>query len=226
MAAQEGVVVGAATVRSYEGRVIEYRSSYTVNWLIGAGMVLFSRVAARLILDQYENLLTTARELRRFYAETLGVDLGGAWQLFFGRIDRRLFGGEVYDMLLLKEGMASVGSIPSLADDLEFDVWNDYQDKYVTLDKSNAGLAHPLITQNSLHKIYLTDPTFSLVWLMLKRMPHLLPFVKFTFLPSNVTVKRNYVPNIESLPERLRQAKLASGRRKSTELILLHVVVQ
>lgn len=212
LAGEEGLVVGAATVRNYEGRVIEYRPKYTINWNIGAGMVLFTRPAVRVILDQYENLLTTARMLRRFYAETLGVDLRRAPQLFLGRIDRRLSGDDVYDLMLFREGMISVGTIPSLAYDLEFDVWEHYQDRYVTSEKSGVGVARPFVPRSSLYANRLIDPIFSLAWTILNSNLWLLRLVRVSMTSSEVKAVRNYVRSTKWLSERLRKAKSFSQK--------------
>ena len=75
LAARDGIVCGAATVRSYEGRVMEHRSGYSINWGTGAGMILFSRPAAEIILRQYSKLRMSAGSLNSFYSRLFRLDL-------------------------------------------------------------------------------------------------------------------------------------------------------
>ena len=167
-AAQDGLVVGAATVRNYESRVLEYRSKYTINWNIGAGMILFSRPAAQLILSKYPSYPITARKLYRFYAELASLDLKGIWDLWQGHIDRRLSPDWAYEMILYKHGLACVGSIPCLINDLEFDVNKARRTNYATLEKADTGIAHPMITKKSLWWLRFADVFFNLGWMFMK----------------------------------------------------------
>ncbi len=171
-AAADGLEVGAATVRNFESRVLECRQNYTINWNIGAGMVLFSKPAAQIILDAYRKFglgsWTTARKVLRFYAELLGVDLRRIGELWFGRKDRRLSPDWAFDMLLYKQGMVTVGSIPSLAEDLEFDVIKDRRTTYVSPQSQSQGVITPLLGKEKLLWIKLFDPLYSLGWKVLR----------------------------------------------------------
>ena len=76
--AEEGIVCGSATARSFESHVLEYRSGYGVQCDTGAGMVLFSRAAAEIILDLYSSpasLQMTTLSWQKFYADLFGLDL-------------------------------------------------------------------------------------------------------------------------------------------------------
>ena len=177
LAANEGLAVGAATVRNFTSRVLEYRARYTINWNIGAGMILFSRPAAQIVVNEYPNLIATARELNRFYGELCGADLRGTWDLWTGRIDRRMSPDWAYDMALYRRGMTCVGSIPSLAEDLEFTV-EQRRTVYVGPSQTGAGLQHPQVTRFRLFCMRLSTPLFWAAWGILRRMPSLFWWLK------------------------------------------------
>ena len=145
---EEGLVCGAASVRAYESRVLEYRNRYSIDWASGAGMVLFSREAAQMILDQYARLAMTTVGIREFYAELFGVALEiSEWNIWpvTQAVPCTLDFG--YTPMLYRHGFATLGAIPSLAHDLDFDVRRFLRTNYVGLDKNNAGLAHPRRTE-------------------------------------------------------------------------------
>jgi hypothetical protein len=115
-----GFTVGAATVRNVESRVLLYRQQYTINWNVGAGMILFTRKAARVVLATYGP--TTARKLAAFYRARFGIDLGNVWELWMDQEDRYLGCDWAYCMHLFSHGMISVGSIPSMASNIDCDM--------------------------------------------------------------------------------------------------------
>ncbi|MFP5275984.1 MAG: hypothetical protein ACLGPM_02625 [Acidobacteriota bacterium] len=172
--AADGVRCGAATVRGFRSRALEYRRGYFLCWNVGAGMVLFSRRAAQLLLDQYQTLAgMTARRVWRFYAETFGVDLGGIWDMWCEAPDRPLGMDWGYSPLLYRHGFASVGSIPSMTCDLEFDVELLLRTQYVTADQDNAGTVWPRVSAARILQKRIEDPFFKIGWFGLNRMPHL-----------------------------------------------------
>jgi tetratricopeptide (TPR) repeat protein len=143
LAADDGIVCGAATVRSYEGRVLEHRWGYSINWGTGAGMILFARPAAEVILRQYPKLQMSTASLERFYTRLFRLnpemrvpDSEGKWvkQDCFLTLD---WG---YTPMLYMHGYTSVGSIPSLARDLEFPPGHYLLNDYVQPERHNAGL--------------------------------------------------------------------------------------
>jgi hypothetical protein len=143
LAADDGIVCGAATVRSYEGRVMEHRSGYSLNWGTGAGMILFSRPAAEVILQQYGKLRMSTDSISRFYARLFSLDLGlrtldssGKWV----RTNAWMTLDWGYTPMLYAHGYASVGSIPNLARDLEFPAGHYLLKEYVQPGRNNAGL--------------------------------------------------------------------------------------
>lgn len=143
LAAADGIVCGAATVRSYGGRVIEHRSGYSINWGTGAGMVLFSRPAAEIILRQYSKLAMSTGSMMNFYARLFRIDLNLRTQDNAGRVvkhDARLTLDWGYTPMLYMHGYASVGSIPNLARDLEFPPGHILLNDYVRPEHHNTGL--------------------------------------------------------------------------------------
>ena len=143
LAASDGVACGAATIRSYEGRVIEHRAGYSLNWGTGAGMILFARPAAEIILRDYSRLRMSIPAISSFYSRLFQLSLnlivrnqagqvvqGGGWlTLDWG-----------YTPMLYLHGYASVGSIPSLAHDLGLRPGHPLLGDYVSPKRSNAGL--------------------------------------------------------------------------------------
>jgi len=169
LAAEEGLAVGEATVRNFNSRVIEYRDRYTINWNTGAGMALWSRAGFQLIRQMCDQM--SARKINRFYAESLGIDLGEA--LFRGRPDRMMSCDWTYEVALYQNGLAAVGSIPSLVRDLVLDVKLELGDSRVEQDVAGKGLARRKISGAKLFWIRLTDPLYPLAWSILKKLPSL-----------------------------------------------------
>jgi len=143
LAAADGIVCGAATVRSFESRVIEHRSGYSLNWATGAGMILFSRPAAEIILRKYPILSWTSTSLTNFYRRLFRIELGiriqdeqGQWN------DRevRFVPDWGFSPMLYMHGFASVGNIPSIARDLEFPPGHFLLNDYVKPERNNVGL--------------------------------------------------------------------------------------
>jgi hypothetical protein len=150
LGAGDGIVCGSATARSFESHVLEYRSGYGVQSDTGAGMVLFSRAAAEIIMDLYSHpssLQMTTHSWRKFYADLFGLDLG-TFSPFWAYPQDRAFPCTLdwgYTPSLYLNGYASLSTIPSYASDLEFDVETFFHTKYVSAEKNNAGVAYPRI---------------------------------------------------------------------------------
>jgi hypothetical protein len=142
-AAADGIVCGAATVRSYEGRVLEHRAGYSINWGTGAGMILFSRPAAEIVLRQYSKLNPSTGSINNFYSRLFRVELNLRPQDDTGQLvakDARLTLDWGYTPMLYLHGFASVGSIPNLACDLELPPGHFLRRDYVGPDRNNAGV--------------------------------------------------------------------------------------
>jgi hypothetical protein len=143
LAGADGIVCGAATVRSFEGRVIEHRSGYSINWGTGAGMILFSRPAAEVILHQYSKLKMSTNSMMSFYSRLFRIDLRLQTQDVAGRwlgVGAWLTLDWGFTPMLYVHGYTSVGSIPSLARDLEFPPGHYLLNDYVRPERHNAGL--------------------------------------------------------------------------------------
>jgi hypothetical protein len=155
--AADGIVCGSATARSFESHVLEYRSGYGVQSDTGAGMVLFSRAAAEIIMDLYTNpslLQMTTHSWQNFYADLFGLDLR-AFSPFWAYPPEQAIPCTLdwgYTPSLYLNGYASLSTIPSYATDLEFDVESFFHTKYVSAEKNNAGVAYPgipFVTKNT-----------------------------------------------------------------------------
>jgi hypothetical protein len=150
LAAADGIACGSATARSFESHVLEYRSGYGVQSDTGAGMVLFSRAAAEIIMDLYSNpssLQMTTHSWQKFYAGLFGLDLR-TFSPFWAFPPDRAFPCTLdwgYTPSLYLNGYASLSTIPTYATDLEFDVETFFHTKYVSAERNNSGVAYPRI---------------------------------------------------------------------------------
>ena len=148
LGAREGIACGSATARSFESHVLEYRNGYSMQADIGAGMVLFSRPAAEIIMELYQNpssLQMTTHSWRKFYADFFGVDLQNFAPFWAYPKDRAIpctldWG---YTPSLYLNGYASLATIPTYATDLEFEVESFFHTKYVGEKWNNAGVVYP-----------------------------------------------------------------------------------
>lgn len=110
---KDGLQVGAVTARTVDNGVLVYRPQYGIMWNTGAGMVLFTREAANIVLSTYG--IVTAKKLSRFYSNLLGDNLQNRWALWMDRKNRLLGCDWAYNMRLYKYGLVSLGIIPSMA---------------------------------------------------------------------------------------------------------------
>jgi hypothetical protein len=128
-------------VRGYVNRVLEYRDRYSIDWASGAGMLLFSRPAAQLILDNYLRPVLTTHSIKQFYADTFGVEIQNReWDIWPEDKPVYVSPDWCYTPFLYTCGYATLGSIPAFAVDLD--------PAAVALgcvgpEKNNTGLAHP-----------------------------------------------------------------------------------
>ena len=113
---RDGFPVGAVTSRTIATRVLFARPDYVAMWSIGAGMCLFTRQAAQIILDTLAG--ESAKGMARYYGKTFGVDLGDVWELWCGREDWRHSADWGFSRHLYERGLASLGTTPSLAFDM------------------------------------------------------------------------------------------------------------
>lgn len=163
LAKQDGIAVGAASIRNYESRVLEYRKDYSINWNIGAGVILFSRPAAQLILDEYNNYSAVGKTASKFFGNMFGLDIRSSTELKYRKIDTLLSLDYSYDMILYEHGLCSVCSIPSFAKDLGVDL-EQFKLTPVSADKSGFGIPYPKISKTSLLGVGLEEALWLLLW--------------------------------------------------------------
>jgi hypothetical protein len=126
--AKDGLKVGAATVYSLDSRILIRRPHYAIMWNMGASMVLFTREAAHVVLATYKSV--SSSRLARFFHRRFGVDLGGVWELMMDQPDRGLGCDWAYAMYLYKNGLSSLGTVPSMAIDMDHDVERLFRTTY------------------------------------------------------------------------------------------------
>jgi hypothetical protein len=116
---QDGLEVGAVTARSVESRVLVHRPGYVIKWNVGAGIVLFTREAAQIVLANYG--ADTASELAQYYHRKFALDLRGVWE-FYMLGPNHLHGCDwTYAKSLYEHGLSSLGTVPSLAFNMDLD---------------------------------------------------------------------------------------------------------
>jgi glycosyltransferase involved in cell wall biosynthesis/Tfp pilus assembly protein PilF len=128
-AEQDGFQVGSVTARSMVSRVLAQGPQYVVKWNMGAGMVLFSRAAAEAVLADYR--LSSAQEVHHLFRTTTGVDLSPAWELFMEKPDRPLGADWRYASSCWKSGLISVGTVPTMAENIDVDIRDFCRTDYV-----------------------------------------------------------------------------------------------
>ncbi len=126
---RDGFSVGAVTARSIASRAMFRHNGYLVMWLTGAGMVLFTQEAARIVIRTYAN--SSAKKLARFYRKTFRVDLRGVWEMWCDKKDRPLCPDWLFSSHLYEHGFASLGTIPSLAFNMEVRIEETLRTTYV-----------------------------------------------------------------------------------------------
>lgn len=105
----DGLVVGAASARCYADRILIQRPGYALMHNLGAGMVIYSRRAARLILDHYRTGWTT--DNRAVFSQLSGIDIGRYWA--FKGTEHWITADWHFDTVLAAHGLASLALTPS-----------------------------------------------------------------------------------------------------------------
>lgn len=203
--ATDGLAVGAATVNHSDNQVMEYRAGYSINWGVGAATVLLSRAATRLILNEYP-WGQTVRKIHRFFGETLGIDICSHWDLYGGHLDGKASPDNCFSLVLYRHGLATIGSVPALAVNLDFDPASVHT-TWVTADRDGSGGTCAPMRSSTLWRLRMTDPLFALVWQITGRRPGLYRLAR--------RIDRIWpTPAVRSgSPGRRRLMKAASGRR-------------
>lgn len=105
----DGLEVGAVSARCYEDRILVQRDGYALCHNLGAGMVIFSRRAAELVLEHFRTGWTLAN--RRVFAQLSGRDIGPWWAFRGGA--HSLGADWHFDTVLAAHGLASLALTPS-----------------------------------------------------------------------------------------------------------------
>jgi hypothetical protein len=113
-----GLEVGAVSARCYEDRILIQRDGYAVMHNLGAGMIMFTRQAAQLVLQHYRTVWTT--ENRLLFAQLSGIDIGRYWA-FRGNA-HFLVADWNFDRVLASHGLASLALTPNRATMLDQDI--------------------------------------------------------------------------------------------------------
>jgi len=119
----DGLSVGAVTVRAFKEWVLSYKPNYAILWTVGAGMVLFRRKAAEIVLNTYG--AESIQNLRTYYLKEFGIDIAkpclrnlktslSRMLLIYTRLKNPTC-DYAYSMHLYKYGLASIGSITPMA---------------------------------------------------------------------------------------------------------------
>lgn len=119
---RDGLRVGAVSARCYEDRILIQRPDYAIMHNVGAGMVIFTREAAELILKHFRTGRTNVNRL--LFSQLSGIDIGSYWA-FRGGLHACTSDWH-WDTVLAAHGLAvcaltpspveMIGQVPPLAD--------------------------------------------------------------------------------------------------------------
>lgn len=105
----EGLEVGAVSARCYDDRILCQRDGYALCHNMGAGHLVLTKTAARLILDNYRSGYTS--ENRAIFAALSGIDIARYWAF---RGERQFLTADWgFDATLARHGLASLALTPS-----------------------------------------------------------------------------------------------------------------
>lgn len=105
----EGLEVGAVSARCYEDRILFQRDGYAVTHNTGAGMVIFTREAAELVLENFRTGWWAHN--RRIFMQLSGLDIG-KWAAFRAN-EQWTTADWHFDATLAELGIASLALTPS-----------------------------------------------------------------------------------------------------------------
>jgi len=105
----DGLEVGAVSARCYEDRILIQRPDYAICHNLGAGMIVFTREAAELVLQHYRTQFTT--ENRQTFSLLAGIDIASYWA--FRGSEHWLVADWKWDALLARHGLTSLALTPS-----------------------------------------------------------------------------------------------------------------
>jgi hypothetical protein len=108
----DGLAVGAVTARAFNRRVLFHRPSYAVTKLTGAGMILFTRAAAEIVVGNYRT--TTGDEAATCISAIAGSDRADP-----DGQDTRTASDLVYETHLMRHGLCVLSTLPVLGRNLD-----------------------------------------------------------------------------------------------------------
>lgn len=118
-----GLHVGAVTARSIAKRVLFQRPEFCVLFNAGAGMLVLTREATRVVLDTYRT--STAEEIRDVFLACTGRDTAPVWELPPPDPRRPAYPTSAdwwYDAALQLYGMCTLGTVPTMAENVDADL--------------------------------------------------------------------------------------------------------
>jgi hypothetical protein len=118
LAAADGLRVGAATVRTFDRRILFVRPGYAVMFNIGAGMIVFTREAAEAVLATYRS--TSGKEISSVCRNLTRGEISGICEPCM-REDYFYSADWFFDCALMQMGFASIGSLPAMAHNIDSD---------------------------------------------------------------------------------------------------------
>jgi hypothetical protein len=107
--AQDGLEVGAVSARSYVDRVLIQRDGYAVMHNLGAGMVVFTRAAAQIVLQTFRTGWWP--DTVRLFAQLSGIDIR-TYAAFCGN-EQWTCSDWLWDAVLARHGLASLALTPA-----------------------------------------------------------------------------------------------------------------
>lgn len=112
LGAEDGLVVGAASARAYDDRILIQRSGYAVCHNLGAGHVIYTRKAAELVLANYRTGWWP--DNRAIFAQLSGIDIG-RYACFRGSAQWTTADWH-FDAILAQAGLSSLALTPCAAE--------------------------------------------------------------------------------------------------------------
>jgi len=104
-----GLEVGAVSARCYVDRVLFQEDRFAVMHNLGAGMIVLTREAARIVLDTFRTAWST--DNRRIFAQLAGLDIGSFWA--FRTNEHYLTADWHWEAALAARGLAALALTPS-----------------------------------------------------------------------------------------------------------------
>ncbi|WP_378995573.1 glycosyltransferase family 2 protein [Methylobacterium mesophilicum] len=147
---QRGLHVGAVSARTLNKRVLYQFPDHAVMINLGAGMVMFSRAAAKKVLQYYRT--ATFGEIRTAFAGITGKDIATLWEIGGPEIEGASSNiafesfptstDWFYDAILLLSGFVSLATIPSMAKNIDVDLESFLGIREVRKEDKPSGFPH------------------------------------------------------------------------------------